>query len=73
MAKLQILHPITHNKTEFGRGIYEIGKDIAEDLAKFFMAKMPHAARLYSPDAVNQPGTIKPAPDAASAGVELNE
>ena len=73
MTKMQLVHPITHNQQEFGRGLYEIGKDITEDLAKYFMAKFPHAARLYNPDATHQPGSIKPAPDAVASGTELNE
>ena len=63
MTKLQLLHPITHDKVEYGRGLYEIGKDISEELAKYFLANMPHAARIYAPDEANKPGVIKRAAD----------
>jgi hypothetical protein len=56
---IQLLHPIAHDGFEYGRGLYEIGRDLGEDIAQHFLKKLPRYARLYTPDAAVVPGTIK--------------
>lgn len=64
---LQIINPIAHNGTEYGRGLYETGTDISEELAAYFLQSFPWAATIYKPDVVHKAGIARPTSEVAIA------
>jgi hypothetical protein len=58
--KIELIHPITHDGTEFGRGMH----DLPIELVQQFVNHAPHAVR--SPQQMRT-GTTAKAPDADAA------
>lgn len=62
--KIELIHPITHNGTEYGRGVH----DLEDGLAKKFLAECPDAAVEFKPGGPVT-GSVAKSPDAPKADI----
>lgn len=65
MKKVELIHPIAHNGTEFDRGVHELDNDVADH----FLKTMPHAAVPFKAGEPKK-GKVTEAAD-AGAGAEI--